>query len=208
MSKYVPPHQRAAAAPEPEPIAAPAAAAGGDSLAEWLAASRRGYVPKTPEQIRAECLSMNYAQLKARAGPPPPVCSDDFGGVWEQGGEGEGARACISFDESIKCFKKGYGPPPEPLLFDGRDDGNVVGDGIAPEVYLGPSVAQQKRAAYRDWYSQWGRRLRELWAADHAVPIKKKLPPRRSYREDENKEVSRGALAAAAAEVICEKSGW
>jgi hypothetical protein len=208
MAAYIPPHARAA--PAPTPTAEPAPAAGGGSLADWLAESRKGYVPKTPEQIRIECLSMNYAQLKARAGPPPPISSDDFGGVWEQGGEGEGARACISFDESIKCFKKGYGPPPEPLSFDGRDE-PVVNAALAMEgvvVVIDKSESGKRRAAYASWYSQWGRRLRELWAADHAVPVKKKLPPRRSYHDEENKEPSRGALAAAAAEVVSEKSGW
>jgi hypothetical protein len=124
-------------------------------------------VPKSHAEIAAEMATLNYNQLRKRAGPPPPITSDDFGGVWEQGGEGEGARTCVSFDESIRLFKQGHGGPPEPLCFDGRDDGNVIGDGVGPEIYIGPSKTQQMRAAYCAWYAQWGARLNYLWRAEH-----------------------------------------
>lgn len=203
MAKYIPPHARAASPPVvPEP-----AAAGGGSLSDWLREAQQGYVPKTPEQIRQECLCLNYTQLRSRAGPPPPASSDDFGGVHEQGGEGEGARTCVTFDEGLRLYKQGRGGPPEPLLFDGRDDGNVVSDGIGPEVYVGQSKAQQRRAAYRAWYAQWGDRLNYLWRAENGLLAPaKKLPPKRRVVE-EKKEPTRGQLAALATE-ISEKSGW
>ena len=206
MSKYIPPHARAAS---PSTAAAQPAqsAAGGGTLNDWLREARQGYTPKTPEQIRQECLCLNYTQLRSRAGPPPPVSSDDFGGVWEQGGEGEGARACCSFDEALRLYKLGRGGPPAPLLFDGRDDGNVVGDGVGPEIYLGPSAAQQKRADYRAWYEQWGARLTYLWRAENGLlTTTKKLPPVRRVVE-EKKEPTRSQLAALAVE-ISDKSGW
>lgn len=180
-------------------------------MADWLREARQGYVPKTPEQIRQECLCMNYKQLTSRAGPPPPVSSDDYGGAHEQGGEDVGARVCVSFDESLRLFKLGRGGPPEPLCFDGRDDGEVISDGIAVEVYVGLSKAQQRRKAYSAWYNQWGERLNYLWRAEHpqlcAPAPKKKLPPIQHKREEERKEPTRGQLAALAAE-IGEKSGW
>lgn len=207
MSKYIPPHARAApSAPEPTP----APATGGSSMADWLREARQGYVPKTPEQIRQECLSMNYTQLRSRAGPPPPVTSDDYGGAHEQGGEGEGGRVCGSFDESLRLFKLGRGGPPEPLCFDGRDDGEVISDGIAEAVYVGLSKAQQRRRAYSAWYNQWGERLTYLWRAEHpelCAPTKKKLPPPQRKREEERKEPSRGQLAALAV-LPGDKSGW
>jgi hypothetical protein len=182
-------------------------------MADWLREARQGYVPKTPEQIRQECLCMNYTQLRSRAGPPPPITSDEYGGPHEQGGEGEGARNCNSFDESLRLFKLGRGGPPEPLCFSGRDDGEVISDGIAVEVYVGLSKAQKLRRAYAAWYNQWGERLTYLWRAEHpelCASTKKKLPPtqRVGRRQEEEKEVGRGALAAAAAEIVSEKSGW
>lgn len=215
FGKYIPPAlrakmaaeeaERAAAAAREEAAAAPAK----PDLQSWLREARQGYVPKTPEQIRQESLLMNYEQLRRRAGPPPPVSSDDFGGVWEQGGEGTGARVCGSFDEGLRLFKQGRGGPPAPLLFDGRDDGNVIGDGEGAEVYLGLSPAQQRRKAYRAWYEQWGSRLNYLWAAEHGLlaTAKKLPPPLRPQRQEERKEPTRGQLAALAAE-IGEKSGW
>lgn len=209
MAKYIPPHARVAPAPPP-PESVPAPVAGGSSMADWLREARQGYVPKTPEQIRQECLSMNYTQLRSRAGPPPPVTSDDYGGAHEQGGEGEGARVCGSFDESLRLFKLGRGGPPEPLCFDGRDDGEVISDGIAEAVYVGLSKAQKLRRAYSAWYNQWGERLNYLWRVEHpelCAPTKKKLPPPLRKREEERKEPSRGQLAALAVE-IGDKSGW
>jgi hypothetical protein len=210
--KYIPPALRAKmaaaaeAAREEEAVAAPAK----PDLQSWLREARQGYVPKTAEQIRQESLLMNYEQLRSRAGPPPPVSSDDFGGVWEQGGEATGARVCGSFDEGLRLFKQGRGGPPAPLLFDGRDDGNVIGDGEGAEVYLGLSPAQQRRKAYRTWYEQWGDRLNYLWRAEHGLlaTTKKLPPPLRAQRQEERKEPTQGQLAAAAAAVVCEKSGW
>ena len=204
MAKYIPPYARAAPAPAPAAEPAPA----GGAMSDWLREAQKGYVPKTPEQIRQESLCLNYTQLRSRAGPPPPACSDDFGGAHEQGGEGEGARTCVSFDESLRLYKLGRGGPPAPLLFDGRDDGNVVGDGVGPEVYLGPSKPQLRRAAYRAWYTQWGDRLNYLWRAENGLLLTtaKKLPPVRRVVE-EKKEPSRGQLVALATE-IGEKSGW
>ena len=152
---------------------------------------------------------MNYEQLRRRAGPPPPITSDDYGGVWEQGGEGEGGRVCGSFDDGMRLFKRGIGGPPVPLGFGGRDDGEVAGDGEGAEIYLGLSPAQQRRKAYRAWYEQWGERLSYLWAAEHGLlAAAKKLPPVPRKREEERKEPTRGQLATAAAAVVSEKSGW
>jgi hypothetical protein len=214
--KYIPPALRAkmaAEAAETERAAAAAAAgpaAPRDELNAWLREARVGYVAKTPEQIRAECLSMNYEQLRKRAGPPPTICSDDYGGVWEQGGEGEGAHVCTSFDEGLRLFKRGNGPPPAPLQFDGRDDGGWAGDGDGPAVYTGPSKQQKLRAAYSEWWSQWGYRLAYLWQAEklgnHSTH--KKLPPVRRVREEEYKEPTRGQLAAALSAHVSDKSGW
>jgi hypothetical protein len=208
MAKYIPPHSRAA--PAPAPAAEPAPAAADGSMSNWLREARQGYVPKTPEQIRQESLCMNYTQLRSRAGPPPTISSDEYGGPHEQGGEGVGARVCGSFDEGLRLYKLGRGGPPEPLSFDGRDDGNVVSDGIAPAVYMGLSKAQQLRRAYASWYAQWGQRLNYLWRAEHpelCAPTKKKLPPTTPRRIEEKKEPSRGYLVALATEVG-EKSGW
>lgn len=205
MSKYIPPHARAApSAPEPTP----APAAGGASMADWLREARQGYVPKTPEQIRQECLSMNYAQLRSRAGPPPSITSDNYGGAHEQGGEETGTRLCTTFDSCLQLYRQGRGGPPEPLCFDGRDDGEVISDGIAAEVYVGLSESQKLRRAYAAWYNQWGERLTYLWRAEHpqlCAPTKKKLPP--IQRLKEQKEPTRGQLAALAVE-IGDKSGW
>jgi hypothetical protein len=112
-------------------------------------------------------------------------------------------------DESRRLFKLGRGGPPEPLCFSGRDDGEVISDGIAVEVYLGLSKAQKLRRAYAAWYNQWGERLTYLWRAEHpelCAPTKKKLPPVRRVLE-EKKDPSRGQLVALATE-IGEKSGW
>lgn len=213
--KYIPPALRAKMEVEAEAAARQAqeqeqaVVGGGGDLQAWLRESQRGYVPKTAEQIRQESMLLNYEQLRSRAGPPPPACSEDFGGVHEQGGEGEGARTCVSFDESIRLFKQGRGGPPAPLMFDGRDDGDVVGDGEGAEVYLGRSKAQLRRAAYRAWYTQWGDRLNYLWRAENGLlATAKRLPPPLRKREEERKEPSRGALAWAAATEVNEKSGW
>jgi hypothetical protein len=212
--KYIPPALRAkmaaeAAAREVERPAEPAPTASGGDLQSWLRQAQRGYVAKTPEQIRQECLLMNYEQLRSRAGPPPPVTSDDFGGAHEQGGEGEGARVCVSFDESLRLFKQGRGGPPEPLCFDGRDDGEMVSDGLAEAVYVGQSKAQKMRRVYSAWYAQWGERLTYLWRAEHGlVSTAKKLPPVQRKRQEEYKEPTRGQLAMAAAAEVNEKSGW
>jgi hypothetical protein len=213
--KYIPPALRAkmaaeaAAVAEAERAAVAAPAAPRDELAAWLRESQKGFVAKTPEQIRQECLLMNYAQLRSRAGPPPPVTSDDFGGAHEQGGEGEGARVCVSFDESLRLFKQGRGGPPEPLCFDGRDDGEMVSDGIAEAVYCGQSKSQKMRRAYSAWYAQWGERLTYLWRAEHGLAVTaKKLPPVQRKRTEEYKEPTRGQRAMAAAGELCEKSGW
>jgi hypothetical protein len=211
--KYIPPALRAKmAADEAERAAAVQAppAAGGGDLQSWLREAQRGYVAKTPEQIRQECLLMNYEQLRSRAGPPPPVTSDDFGGAHEQGGEGEGARVCVTFDESLRLFKQGRGGPPEPLCFDGRDDGEMVSDGIAEAVYVGQSKSQKMRRAYAAWYAQWGERLTYLWRAENGLlATAKKLPPiQRERKREEYKEPTRGQMAAAVAAEVGEKSGW
>lgn len=187
MAKYVPPHARAAT----PPMAEPASPAGGNSVSDWLREARQGYVPKTPEQVRAECLSMNFEQLRLRAGPPPTVRAEQF--VWAT----EGCRPDeindpenTMFDSRMGAFKKGQGAPPAPLPHNQRDD-----DGHANAPIK----------AYRAWYSQWGERLYYLWRTEHPVaPIKKKLLPTR--RPEEEKAPSRGALAAAAD--VGEKSGW
>lgn len=214
--KYIPPALRAkmaaeaaAAAEEERAAEAAVAAAPRDELAAWLRESQKGFVAKTPEQIRQECLSMNYEQLRKRAGPPPPITSEEYGGVWEQGGEGEGARACVSFDESMRLFKRGTGAPPAPLHFGGRDDGDERGDGDGPSEYLGLSRDQKLRNAYSEWYAQWGSRLAYLWQVEKlGMHTQKKLPPVRRYEREEPKAPSRGTLAAAAAEQVSEKSGW
>lgn len=212
--KYIPPALRAkmeaeaAEAARQEEVAQPAA--GGGDLQSWLREAQRGYMAKTPEQIRQECLLMNYQQLRSRAGPPPPVTSDDFGGAHEQGGEGEGARVCVTFDESLRLFKQGRGGPPEPLCFDGRDDGEMVSDGIAEAVYVGQSKSQKMRRAYAAWYAQWGERLTYLWRAEHGLmaPAKKLPPAQRERKREEYKEPTRGQMAAAVAAEVGEKSGW
>lgn len=214
-SKYIPPALRAKMAAEAAEAARQAqeqehaVVGGGGDLQAWLRESQRGYVPKTAEQIRQESLLMNYDQLRSRAGPPPPVTADDYGGAHEQGGEGVGGGVCASFDESLRLFKQGRGGPPEPLCFDGRDDGEMVGDGITEAAYVGLSKAQQRRRGYSAWYNQWGERLTYLWRAENGlVGLAKKLPPPLRKREEERKEPSRGALAWAAATEVNEKSGW
>ncbi len=206
-AKYIPPALRAKMAAEAAASAAEQAPA---SLTDWLREARKGYVAKTPEQIRQECLSMNYEQLRKRAGPPPPVTSDDYGGVWEQGGEGAGAAVCVTFDEDLRGYKLGRCPPPPPLGFDGRDEGDVDAalamEGAVTQATT-KSASAQRRAAYNSWYSIYGSRLTWLWAAEHPTTTTKKLPPVR--REVEKpKAPTRGALAAAAAEAVSEKSGW
>lgn len=221
-SKYIPPALRAKMAAEAEAAAAAAraeeeaalrAATGGaptrTELNDWLREARKGYVPKTPEQIRAECLSMNYEQLRKRAGPPPAVTSDDFGGAWEQGGEGVGAAVCNSFDENLRFFKLGRGPPPEPLEFDGRDEGHCADLEAAVDgdytSYV-PSASSVRRSAYNTWYSTYGARLAWLWAAEHQATTRS-APPKRTERRQEQKPPSVSQLAALAAQ-IGDKSGW
>ena len=211
-SKYIPPHLRAAAG------GAPAEPAAAQSHTEWLKEQQSRYkvVVKTPEQLRVEYDAMNFEQLKSRAGPPPPITSDDYGGVHEQGGEGEGGRVCIRFDGDIRYFKQTPSrcPPPEPLCFGGRDDGEWAGDGVTAEVYLGLSETQKARNAYARWYSQWGKRLRAKWYAEHPEQIPKSErsapKPKPKIREAavERTEPSRSALAAAVATEVSEKSGW
>jgi hypothetical protein len=215
MSKYVPPHLRAAAAAgAPAPMPEPAVT---QSHTEWLKEQQSRYkvVVKTPEQLRAEYDAMTFEQLKSRAGPPPPITSDDYGGVHEQGGEGEGGRVCIRFDGDIRYFKQTPSrcPPPEPLFFGGRDDGQWAGDGVTAEVYLGLSETQKARSAYARWYSEWGKRLRAKWYEAHPEQIPKSErcapKPKPKIREaavEERTEPSRGALAAAAE--VAANSGW
>ena len=216
MSKYVPPHLRAAAAAGGAPASTPEPAVT-QSHADWLREQQSRYkvVIKTPAQIKAEFDAMTFEQLKARAGPPPPITSDDYGGVHEQGGEGEGPRVCIRFDGDIRFFKQTPSrcPPPQPLGFNGRDDGEWAGDGETVEVYLGPSAGQKARAAYDDWYRQWGKRLRAKWYAEHPEQIPKSersapkpKPKIREANVEERTEPSRGALAAAAE--VAANSGW
>jgi hypothetical protein len=210
-SKYIPPALRAKMVAEAaatqraeqekeQPVA---------DLQSWLRQAQRGYVAKTPEQIRQECLSMNYAQLRTRAGPPPNVTSDDYGGAWEQGGEGEGARVCALFDDDLRLYKQGRCPPPAPLVFSGRDDGDICAAEAAESgvAKAAKSAAEQRRDAYANWFSIYGERLRWLWAAEHpSAPVKKLPPSLRERKREEYKEPTRGQLAAAAA--VSEKSGW
>jgi hypothetical protein len=231
---YVPPHKRSSApapgpapreswaeaqrrmdarrapAPPPAPSVAPTSpetTTGGGSLADWLREARQGYVPKSRAEIAAELATLNYDQLRKRAGPPPSITSEEYGGVHEQGGEGEGARVCVSFDESLRLFKQGHGGPPEPLCFDGRDDGEVICDGIAAEVYVGLSKAQKLRRAYSAWYAQWGARLNYLWRAEHpqlqktTATTKPKPKPQPKIAEPEY--IPRRILEEAS-----DKSGW
>ncbi len=216
MSKYVPPHLRAAAAAGGAPAPEPAVT---QSHTEWLKEQQSRYkvVVKTPEQLRAEYDAMNFEQLKSRAGPPPPITSDNYGGAWEQGGEGEGGRACSRFDGDIRFFKQTPSrcPPPEPLCFSGRDDGDDLGGGEDTAFHTGATEAQAARNAYARWYSQWGKRLRAKWYAEHPEQIPKSErsapKPKPKIREaavEERTEPSRGALAAAVATEVSDKSGW
>jgi hypothetical protein len=205
---------RSIATPEPhapfqEPLPSPPveveeeSVAGGSAL-DWLKKAQKGYVAKTPEQIRQECLSMNYDQLKIRAGPPPSVSSDDYGGVWEQGGEGEGGRTCILFDENLRLYKQGRCPPPVPLFFGGHDepivDAALAMDGVVKVLSKSPSAI--KREAYASWYEQWGKRLRFLWEKDHTVHTTKK-PVQKRVEEEKPKGPSRFLV-----EEVSPHSGW
>ncbi len=215
MSKYIPPHLRAAAAAgAPAPMPEPAVT---QSHTEWLKEQQSRYkvVVKTPEQLRAEYDAMSFAQLKSRAGPPPPITSDDYGGVWEQGGEGEGPRVCARFDGDIRFFKQTPSrcPPPEPLGFNGRTDGDdCSGDAEDTAFHTGAAEAQKARNAYARWYSEWGKRLRAKWYEEHPEQIPKSErsapKPKPKIREtvEERTEPSRGALAAAAE--VAANSGW
>jgi hypothetical protein len=175
------------------------------SMSDWLKQAQKGYVHKTPEEIRQECLSMNYSQLKARAGPPPPIGSDDYGGVWEQGGEGEGGRTCMLFDDNIRFFKLGRCPPPEPLFFNGRDepvvDAALARDGV--EKVISHSETTKRRIAYSSWYEQWGKRLTYLWNLDHPKHTPTHKKPDQKQEEEKPKAPPRRIL-----EEACAKSGW
>jgi hypothetical protein len=204
--RYIPPALRARmAAEEQAQQEAPKAAAGGD-LQSWLREAQRGYVAKTPDQIRQECLSMNYSQLRTRAGPPPNITSDDYGGAWEQGGEGEGGRVCALFDDDLRLYKQGRCPPPAPLAFTGRDDGDIcASEAMEGKVKATKTAAAQRRETYANWFSIYGERLRWMWAAEHPSGPVKRLPPVQR-KQEEYKEPTRGQLAAAA--VVSDKSGW
>ena len=217
---YVPPHRRMAAPverretwaqvqqriaerrpqpqqPQPEPQE-PA------SLSDWLREARRGYVPKTPEQIRAEFMALDYKKLCQRAGPPPPITSNEYGGVWEQ----DGGDGCVSvtalFDEDLRLFKRGIGAPPAPLFYNG-DDEDEAGDGVSAAVYVGPSRDQQLRSAYASWYAQWGELIKRKWIEEHpelATKSKSKPQPKKVAQVEEPKGPSR------VIEDVSEKSGW
>ena len=208
-AKYIPPALRAQEQKEEQKQEEKQKEEKADPLA-WLREAQRGFVAKTAEQIRQECLSMNYEQLRKRAGPPPLIDSDDYGGVHAQGGEDIGGGVCVRFDGDMRFFKQGRCAPPAPLGFTGRDEGYVN----AAEAMDGNFSSEQrsgsalKREAYAAWYTQWGSRLAYLWGAEHpSGPMRKLPPPIRRVREEE-KAPTRGALAAAAATVMAEKSGW
>ena len=214
-SKYIPPALRAKMAAEAEAAAAAAraeeaaTAPSRTELNDWLREARQGYVPKTPEQIRAECLSMNYEQLRKRAGPPPSVTSDDYGGAREQGGEGVGGSICASFDENLRFFKLGRGAPPEPLCFDGRDGGECADLEAAVDGDYSShvrSAASVRRSAYNTWYSTYGARLAWLWAAEHQTTTRS-APPKRTERREAQKPVLLSHLVAHAPDAG-DKSGW
>lgn len=124
---------------------------------QWLAEQQKRYVPKTPEQIRAECLAMDFEQLRKRAGPPPVV----FGCSYYDPSFGEGNSGGAeqsNFDSSLQDFKHGLCPPPFPLYdgshADARDSGVI---------------------AYDAWFAQWGKLLRKKWT-EKSAPTSAKKP--------------------------------
>lgn len=120
------------------------------STLEWLREQQKRYVPKTPEQIRAECLAMDFEQLRKRAGPPPVV----FGCSYYDPSFGEGnsgGAEQINFDSSLQDFKRGLCPPPWPLYDDSHADARDSGV-----------------VAYDAWFAQWGKLLHKKWAEKSA----------------------------------------
>lgn len=127
------------------------------STLEWLREQQKRYVAKTPEQIRAECLAMDFEQLRKRAGPPPVVFGCAYYDPSFCEGSSGGAEQ-LNFDSSLQDFKRGLCPPPYPLYDashpDARDSGVI---------------------AYDAWFAQWGKLLRNKWT-EKSAPTSAKKP--------------------------------
>ena len=202
-SKYIPPHLRGVAAAAPtaataSPVSAAhaeptahAAHAESQSHLDWLRAQQTRYtaVTKTPEQLKAEFAVMTFEQLRARAGPPPNVCADEF--VWSSEGcapDDTGNPDKTVFDSNMGAFKRGQGPPPGPLEHNQRD-------------YEGSNARVN---AYSKWYSAWGVKLWNKWYEEHPrhAPMPKTTKPKKTVVE-ETKTSWRVVT-----EEVSEKSGW
>ncbi len=202
--KYTPPHLRGQAT-QPVVETSPVPPAEDASMAEWLRQARKGYVPKTPEQIREECLQMNFEQLRSRAGPPPTICGDDYGGFFVEAETGDNGGI---FNTSMWLFKQGKGAPPAPMQGPERDDGSALdaemaalGDSKSQDT---KSITKMRRDRYSQWYRQWGERLTYLWNKEHpTAPLQQKKTTLRREEEEKPKGPSRYLLTEP-----CEKSGW
>lgn len=209
MSKYVPPHLRAAAAAgggpaEPEPTEP-------QSHLDWLKAQQSRYrvVTKTPEELRAEFAAMTFEQLRSRAGPPPNITGGDYGGAFVEAETGENG---LIFDTEMRLFKQGRGPPPEPMTGPGREEG--IGGAAAMDGDLKAMMEAEKsicggiRDKYAAWYKAWGAKLTNKWYKEHPrpAPKTKTTKPARAVTVEEPKGPSRGTLVAALE--VAEQSGW
>ncbi len=171
------------------------------SLGDWLQEARKGYVPKTAEQLQREYAVMTFEQLRARAGPPPTVASGDYGGWHAEEETGENG---LSFDSAFDFFKQGRGPPPEPMALPCgfRDEGLGDMDGAGGDS---KTVSGMARDRYAKWYDVWGTKLTEKWYEEHPrpAPKSKTARPKKTAPQEEPKEMTRVIVNEAG-----DKSGW
>jgi hypothetical protein len=178
--------------PSPPVEMAPVTTASAEPIShlDWLAQARKGYTPKTAQEIKAELDNMTFKQLHARAGPPPTVSGCSFFNVQDGEGNSGGARN-ESFDSSLYLYKKMQGPPPIPLDHD-KTQSDWEGLG-------GKDVK-----AYCRWYDEWGTRLTIQWKKEHSMPeLPKKTTVRTTtIKKEEDIKINRNIPDAGP------KSGW
>lgn len=157
---------------------------------EWLRQAQKGYVAKTKEDLIAELDSMNFNQLRMRAGPPPTVSGCDF--YNPSHGEGNsGGDVCADFDEGFRMFKKGLCAPPEPLYH---------AEGMSDAL----TTANKNVKAYQRWYSEWGYRLTQVWKKENTIKNTKNIQKEKKVDTPLPVKKSNRILP----EIPAEKSGW
>jgi len=129
------------------------------STLEWLREQQSRYIPKTPEQIRAEFMGMTFEQLRIRAGPPPSGHASDYYDPSHGEGNSGGAEEFAFNAEFNEFRRRGTCAPPYPLY-------NYI---------THPEAVPESVPAYAKWFSEWGTLLRKKWKEEHSShqPAKK-----------------------------------